>query len=68
MMVHQHEVTCLKCGWVHIVMPAGLDPDEAYRCCYSCAYTGFRNARVEDAPIGVTLQPVVLKDGEVDVR
>ena len=54
------EVTCNKCGWVHMAITeseGGLDCLKCHNCGNS--YTDFRPAVEADAPAGVTLQPIL---------
>ena len=56
------EVTCNKCGWVH--MGIGILAADAMNLdcskCVNCGnhYTNFRFAKDSDAPDGVTIQPI----------
>ena len=55
------EVTCNKCGWVHMALPIDQVPSHGYDVCFNCANThkDFRSAVEADAPAGVTLQPIL---------
>jgi rubredoxin len=64
------EVKCPKCGWVHVAIPMDVarensDTDEdleRYLKCFRCGAPtlGFVPALEGDAPMGCTLQAVVL--------
>lgn len=60
------EVTCNKCGRVHVAIPRSQMIEQNISesdidHCFGCGnyYTNFRLAKDEDAPIGVTLQAVL---------
>jgi len=55
-----NEVTCNKCGWVHMALPEGTYAVD-YVECWNCgnSYKDFRLAVEADAPAGVTLQPIL---------
>ncbi len=64
------EVKCPACGWVHVALPLvealreGLSRDDLarYYRCFNCRKptAAFVFAEPEDAPLGCTLQPVVV--------
>lgn len=64
------EVKCPKCGWVHVAIPIDVarensdtdDDMERYFKCFRCGAPtlGFVPALEGDAPMGCTLQAVVL--------
>lgn len=59
------EVKCHKCGWVHAAVPIAAVSLDALEACLKCFRCGAPNrdfvlAGPGDAPVGCTLQPVVL--------
>ena len=64
------EVKCLKCGWVHVAIPMDVarehsdteDDMQRYLECFRCGAPTFDfvPALEGDAPVGCTLQAVVL--------
>jgi len=56
-----NEVTCNKCGWVHMGVPTDMCPTHGFDVCFNCGntYKDFRPAIDSDAPAGVTLQPIL---------
>ena len=69
-MMHRFpEVKCPKCGWVHVAIPMAVacenssnDDMEQYLKCFRCGAPAldFVPALEGDAPVGCTLQAVVL--------
>ncbi|WP_082498258.1 NIF family HAD-type phosphatase [Pseudorhodoferax sp. Leaf267] len=66
---HYAEVRCPECGWVHVSVPVTVVSDggsqeqqERYYRCFRCRAPSatFVPAGPDDAPIGATLQPVVI--------
>ena len=60
------EVTCNKCGWVHMALSKDQMPSHSFDVCFNCGNThkDFRLAVEADAPGGVTLQPIVEYNNE----
>lgn len=61
------QVACIKCGWVHIVVePSELTEPTRSRCFrFGCGGTKFRLSKPGDAPMGSTLQAIVLDPKEI---
>jgi hypothetical protein len=69
------EYKCPRCAWVHVAVTQEFaeqtsTPGSTGRLhrCFNCAgpSIGFLPASHDDAPIGCTLQPVVLDDVETE--
>jgi hypothetical protein len=64
--VKYREVKCPKCSWVHAAISSAFVSDAdmaAHLKCFRCGEpsVGFVPAQPGDAPVGCTLQPVVMQ-------
>lgn len=61
------QVTCLRCGWVHVgITKADIAPGDKwpYDKCFGCggSHENTRPSREGDCPDGSTLQAILMKE------